>query len=115
MSSKTRRSQKPTQPIGPRTFLTDKIVQDRVQEWAAPGRRTQQSTARIDADPATIRLPADVICSARTDEAAAKLCAELGIEALARIDDYTYQPGDTAIVGSISKDQPVRWSMHTFI
>lgn len=115
MASKSRKLQKPAPRPGPRTFLTDKVMQDRVQEWAVPKvRRTQQTSSRIDGDPTAIELPAGTICVARTDEAAARLCTELGIDLLPRTEEYTYQPGDTAIVGAISSDQPVRWSLHTF-
>lgn len=118
MPAKTRTKPAPKRQAkkpAPRVFLTDKVLQDNVQEWAVPNvRRTQQATERIDDDPTAIELPEGTICVARTDEARDRLCADLGIEPLPRTTDYIYQAGDVAIVGSLSSTQPTRWARCTF-
>lgn len=100
---------KPTKKPAARTFLTDKVLQDRL---ADP--KLVQSTSVIQGDPTAIELPEGTICVARTDEARDRLCADLGIEPLPRVVEHTYQAGDVAIVGQLSPTHPTRWVRHTF-
>lgn len=100
---------KPTKKLAARTFLTDKVCQERLASSSLV-----QSTSTIPGDPTAIDLPEGVICVARTDEARDRLCADLGIEPLPRVVEHTYQSGDVAIVGQLSPTHPTRWLRHTF-
>lgn len=89
------------------TYLTDKIEQSRV----SPRVKTQE-TSVLEGDPVSFDLPKDLLCSARTPEAAKRLCTDLGIKPIKRTE-VVYEPGDVAIVGSLSEG-PTNWARHTF-
>lgn len=89
------------------TYITDKIEQERVSSAVKV-----QETSVLEGDPVAFDLPKDLLCSARTSEAAKRLCSDLGIKTIKRAE-VTYKPGDVAIVGSLS-DGPTHWARHTF-
>lgn len=93
----------------PTTYLTDRIDPGLVADTIR-----HQETISLADDLSDFDLPAELVCSASSDERAAALCAGLGrVPPLARVA-ATYGPGDRALVGSWEPDGTMHWCLRTF-